>query len=91
MNLTFPQECLDCDATERDECSGPVRYRMTLIARAPCLALCDLHWANRLLQLERASEVYSSHGPPGTWSDVAPAQVWQRVMNDVVEEGSAGS
>jgi hypothetical protein len=84
VNLTFPQECLDFDARKRTECSGPVRYRMTLSVRGRCFTLCDFHWTHRLQQLDETNEVYPPPCPPGVWSLVAPTQVVERIMEDVV-------
>lgn len=89
MNLIFPQECLDFDAAERDGCSGPLRYRMTLSTRARGSALCDFHWAQRLEALARTSDVYGSHCPAGVWTHVAPPHVWRRIVDDVVNDASA--
>lgn len=84
VHLTFPRDCLDVDADQRAECSGPARYRMTLSTRGPRLPLCDLHWDHRLQQLDKSDEVHPPRCPPGVWILVAPAQVGRCIVEDVV-------
>lgn len=44
----FRQDCLDFDATEGAECSGPVRRRSPLGWSRIGYLRCDHHWAELL-------------------------------------------